>query len=126
MSLPGFKKDIPEEQRGRYKELKCACNKWQSDVDALRTVSEELRTAYETHKGDCAVGRYEALKVMIKEARSRYQTVTEKKGPEVTPGSGGKLGGLLRGLKAFAAQSSHIADEEATIASTYLSILTSN
>lgn len=66
---------------------------------------------------------------MIKEARSRCQTVTDKKEPEVNPGSGGKLGGLLQGLKAFAAHSSHIADEERTIASTYLiylSILTSN
>ncbi|KAI0230550.1 hypothetical protein LSAT2_019127 [Lamellibrachia satsuma] len=111
----GLKKQITEEQRQKYKELKRGCVKWQKDVDALRTVSEELRSAYETHKGDCALGRYEVLKTMIKEAGSRYTTLAESRAHE-DRGSGGKLAGFLQQAKALAAQTSQMADEESIIA----------
>ena len=121
LRLAGLKKQITEEQRQKYKELKRGCDKWQKDVDALRTVSEELRSAYETHKSDCALGRYEVLKTMIKGAGSGYRTLAESRARE-DRGSGGKVAGFLQQAKALAAQTSQMADEESILASAYLSI----
>ena len=80
------------EQREKYKELKSASNRCQGDIDALKTITEGLRTAYDTHKSDYALGRYEALKKMVKETGCRYESVMEKrrKDPDggVTDGAG--------------------------------------
>ncbi|KAI0230551.1 hypothetical protein LSAT2_019128 [Lamellibrachia satsuma] len=99
------------EQRQQYNQLKRAGDKWRRDADALRAVSEELRSAYETHKGDCAMGRYEALKTMIKEAGSGYKTVVERNERKADdPHCGGnRWSGRREDIKALAVRASLIA-----------------
>jgi len=96
------------EQREKYKELKSASNRCQGDINALKTVTEELRTAYETHKSDCALGRYEALKKMVKETGCRYETVMEKRRKDPNGGSN-RRSGERQEIKAFAVRASIIA-----------------
>jgi len=51
---------------------------WQRDVDHLRRVLEHLETSYSAHKGDFALGRYEELKRMIKEAIDGCEAVVRE------------------------------------------------
>ena len=107
----GLKKPATEEQLQQYGEQKCTCERLQSDVNALRTAIDQLGTAYGSHKGDFALGRYDQLKKMIKEAVRQHKGVAERQGGGAGGGGEGTQGRprgaiarLLQSAKGFAAQ----------------------
>ena len=66
---------------------------------------------YSSHKGDFALGRYDQLKKMIKEAVKQYKAVADRQGREAG-GSGdrprGAIARLLQSAKGFAEQDQHV------------------
>jgi len=53
---------------GIYNEKREERNNWRHDVDQLLAVRSTLGAAYGLHKGDFAIGRYEEIKRMMKQA----------------------------------------------------------
>ena len=51
---------------------------WRDDLARIRAISGKLDSAYSEHKGDFALGRYEGLKQMIKDAIKDYKDLMQK------------------------------------------------
>jgi len=114
----GLKKPATEEQLQQYGEQKCTCERLQSDINALRTAIDQLGTAYGSHKGDFALGRYDQLKKMIKEAVRQHKGVADRQGDGDGEGRPrGAIARLLQSAKGFAAQDQQPKPVPPTVAS---------
>lgn len=111
-------KSLPpsDDQIRKHKDQRRQLEKWRSDVKALYVILDKLKTEYESHKGDFALGRYEELKEMIKSAISQCRdAVKENSNHRYEPASSdrsGKIGSLCKNAASFAEQQEQVSSEE--------------
>lgn len=121
-------KSLPpsDDQIRKHKDQRRQLEKWRSDVKALYVILDKLKTEYESHKGDFALGRYEELKEMIKSAISQCRdAVKENSNHRYEPASSdrsGKIGSLCKNAASFAEQQEQVSSEEKRYSSMYLLI----
>lgn len=101
-------KSVPltDEQIRRHREQRDHRDQWQADVAALAQIVDRIRTQYAQHKGDFAIGRYEELKTMVKEAVQQTKAVSsdnKERRQTATGGSGTGRAATMTGLRDEAA-----------------------
>ena len=92
------KKPVTPEQRQKHAEQSTLQAKWKHDADTICGITAQLRDKYGAHKGDFALGRYEQLKTMIKDAIRLFKETDESSRRHVSrrylaDAAGGKTGG---------------------------------
>lgn len=103
-------KSLPpsDDQIRKHRDQRHQAEQWRHDVEALRSILDDLRTEYERHKSDFAIGRYEELKDMIKSALNRFQETVKRNVEHVhasapSVGAGDRRGGSVSSLRSNAA-----------------------
>lgn len=111
-------KSLPptDDQIRKHKDQRRQLEKWRNDVKGLRMILDKLKTQYEGHKGDFALGRYEELKEMIKSAVSQCSdAVKENSNHRYEPGSSdrsGKITSLCKNAASFSEKQEQVSSEE--------------